>query len=146
MSPVSPERKAPSDGARWTNGSSWGGCLFSQRRPLNFLPSVLPAVFNKFNIEQKLALKLAGTVVMLYTATAMIGTYAWSCLSRRFGVHRVVTFLLILGILSQASLALTRGIIDFTVLRMIQTGLVAAIIPLAISIFASESRGNIIAS
>ena len=42
------------------------------------------------------------------------------------------------------SLALSRGIVDFTVLRMIQTGVVAAIIPLVISMFVSESRGGVI--
>lgn len=113
---------------------------------LNFLPSVLPNVFDQLKIERTVALKLAGTVVMLYTATAMIGTYAWSRLSKRFGLYRLITCLLILGIFFQASLAFSKGIVDFTVFRMIQTGVVAAIIPLVISIFASESQGGIIGS
>ena len=111
---------------------------------LTFLPSVLPTVLAKLNIGQTVALKLAGTIVMLYTGTAMIGTYIWSRFSRRFGLHRVIAFLLILGIFSQASLAFSRGIVDFTVLRMIQTGVMAAIIPLVISIFAGESKGDVI--
>lgn len=111
---------------------------------LAFLPSVLPNVFDKFNIERRMALKLAGTVVMFYTASAMIGTYICGRLSRRFGLDRLITFLLVLGIFSQASLAFGRGIVDFTVFRMIQTGVVAAIIPLVISMFASESKGGVI--
>jgi len=121
----------------------WMLCFTAQIQ-LMFLPSVLPNVFEKFNIEKTQALKLAGTVVMSYTITAMIGTYLWSWLSRRYGLHRMITFLFILGILFQSLLALSRGMIDFTVIRMVQTGLVAATIPLIFSIFVSEPRGSII--
>jgi DHA1 family multidrug resistance protein-like MFS transporter len=111
---------------------------------LTFLPSVLPAVFKGFKIEQTLALKLAGTVVMLYTATAMVGSYLLSRLSRKFGLYRMITMLLVFGILLPSALAFSRGIVDFTVIRMAQTGLIAAIIPLVMSIFATESKGGII--
>jgi len=121
----------------------WMLCFATQIQ-LMFLPSVLPNVFEKFSIEQTIALKLAGTIVMLYTTTAMIGTYVWSWLSRKFGLYRMITFLLALGVLLQALLAISRGIADFTVIRMVQTGLVAAIIPLIISIFACEPKGSII--
>jgi len=96
------------------------------------------------SILQPLALKLAGTVVMLYTATAMIGTYVWSWLSRKVGLYRMITLLFTFGVLLQALLAFSRGIVDFTVIRMVQTGLVAATFPLIISMFASESKGSII--
>jgi DHA1 family multidrug resistance protein-like MFS transporter len=121
----------------------WMLCFTAQIQ-LMFLPSVLPNVFEKFNIEKTQALKLAGTVVMSYTITAMIGTYLWSWLSRRYGLYRMITFLFTLGILFQSLLALSRGMIDFTVIRMVQTGLVAATIPLIFSIFVSEPRGSII--
>ncbi len=111
---------------------------------LTFLPSVLPNVFKEFNIEQTLALKLAGTVVMLYTATAMVGTYILSRLARKVGLYKMITLLLIFGILLQSLLAFSRGIVDFTVIRMVQTGLIAATIPLVISIFAGESKGGVI--
>ena len=111
---------------------------------LTFLPSILPKVFEGFSIEQPVALKLAGTVVMLYTATALIGTYVWTSLARRFGVSRMIRFLFLLGVLLQALLAFNRGIVDFTVTRMVQTGLVAATIPLVISVFASKSNGGVI--
>ena len=111
---------------------------------LTFLPSVLPNVFEAFKIEQTLALKLAGTVVMLYTATAMIGTYVLSWLSKKVGLYRMITLLFFFGILLQSMLALSRGIVDFTVIRMVQTGLIAATFPLIISIFAGESKGGVI--
>ncbi len=111
---------------------------------LTFLPSVLPAVFEGFKIEQGLALKMAGTVVMLYTATAMVGTYLLSRLSRRFGVDRMITVLLIFGIVLPSALAFSRDIVDFTVIRMAQAGLIAATVPLIISLFAAESKGGVI--
>ena len=110
----------------------WMLC-FTASIQLMFLPSVLPNVLDQFHIEKPVALKLAGTVVMLYTATAMIGTYLWGWLSRKYGLFRIITFLFTLSILFQALLALSRGIVDFTLIRMIQTGLVAATIPLIIS-------------
>ena len=121
----------------------WMLC-FTASIQLMFLPSVLPNVFDQFHIEKPVALKLAGTVVMLYTATAMIGTYFWGWLSRKYGLFRIITFLFTRSILFQALMALSRGIIGFTLIRMIQTGLVAATLPLIISIFLREPRGGII--
>jgi DHA1 family multidrug resistance protein-like MFS transporter len=121
----------------------WMLCFTTQIQ-LMFLPSVLPNVLEGFSIKGTVALKMAGVIVMIYTGTAVIGTYVWSYLARRFGLYRILTFLLTLGILLQALLAFSVGIIDFTVIRMVQTGLVAAIVPLIISLFASEPKGSII--
>ncbi len=122
-----------------------GGLLcFTAMMQMTFLPSVLPDVFARFHYEQATALRLAGTVVLCYTATAMIGTYVWSRLSRRIGLRRTITLLFILGVLLQSMLAFSRGVIDFTVIRMLQTGFVAATFPLVISIFASRAKGSTI--
>jgi len=121
----------------------WMVCFMAQVQ-LMFLPSILPNVLKQFGLEQTVALKLAGTVVMLYTATALIGTYVWSWLSRRAGVPRMVMILFALGILFQSLLVFCRGLVDFTAIRMIQTGFIAATIPLVMSIFASEPRGGVI--
>lgn len=121
----------------------WMICFTAQVQ-LMFLPSVLPNVFEKFQIEKDLALKLAGTVVMLYTITALLGTYLWSWVSRKYGLHRMITFLFALAILFQGLLTLSRGVVDFTLIRMIQTGLVAATIPLTFSLFISTPKGGTI--
>ena len=122
-----------------------GGLLcFTAMVQIAFLPSVLPNVFAAFHYEQATALKLAGSVVLCYTATAMIGTYVWSRLSRRMGLYRTITILFVLGILLQSMLAFSRGIVDFTIIRMLQTGFVAATFPLVISVFASGSKGSTI--
>ena len=121
----------------------WMLC-FTTMIQLTFLPSVFPAVFERFGIEHSVGLKMAGTIVMLYTTTAMIGTYVWSALSGRVGLYRMITFLFAFGIILQALLVFGRGIIGFAVIRMVQTGMVAATIPLIISIFASRSDGGVI--
>jgi MFS family permease len=122
---------------------SWMLC-FAVMLQLMFLPSVLPKVFEHFRVEEALALKWAGVVVMLYTATSMVGTYLLSLWSRRAGIYRLIIFLASAGILLQAMFVWCQGVVDFTIIRMIQTGLVAGIYPLTMSIFAKESKGDVI--
>jgi len=117
---------------------------FSAQIQLMFLPSIFPKVFERFNIEQASALKLAGIVVMLYTGTAMIGTYVWSSLSRKIGLKKMIVFVFLSGILLQLLFIFSKSIINFTVLRMIQTGLIAATMPLVISLFAGKLKGSTI--
>jgi DHA1 family multidrug resistance protein-like MFS transporter len=122
---------------------SWMLC-FTVMLQLMFLPSVLPNIFENFRVKEAIALKWAGVVVMLYTATAMVGTYALSLWSRGVGIYRLIILLASAGILLQGLFVLSQGVVDFTIMRMIQTGLVAAIYPLTMSIFAKESKGNVI--
>jgi DHA1 family multidrug resistance protein-like MFS transporter len=122
---------------------AWG-LSFTAQIQLMFLPSVLPKVFEGFDIEPTVALKLAGTVVMFYTATAMVGTYLWGWLSRRIGLHKMITILFVVGMIFQSLLALTTGVVDFTVTRMVQTGMIAATFPLIISLFVREPKGSVI--
>jgi MFS family permease len=120
---------------------AWIVCFVAQIQ-LSFLPSVLPNVFKGFSMDEPTALKFAGLVVMAYTASAALGQFVWTRLARRFGVLRMIMFLLVMGLAFQALLALTRGIIDFTVVRMIQTGFAAGAIPLIISLFLDNASGS----
>ena len=81
----------------------WMLC-FTATVQLMFLPSVLPNVLKQFNFEQTIALKWAGLVVMFYSATAMIGTYVWSRLSKKVGLYRMITYLIAFGISSNRCL------------------------------------------
>ena len=56
----------------------------------------------------------------------------------------MIVSLVLLGTLFQILLSLSRGVLDFTIIRMLQTGLIAAVSPLVISIFAAESKGGAI--
>ena len=119
----------------------WMIC-FTVTAQLLFLPSVLPNILDGLHVEKTAALKWAGILIMLYTATATLGTFSLTRLSGRIGRNRMIILLVLLGTLFQSLLSLSRGVGDFAVIRMIQTGLIAATVPLVISIFAAESKAG----
>lgn len=122
---------------------AWGLCCTTSIQ-LIFLPSVLPNVFGSFHIGHEVALQWSGVVVMAYTATAMTGTYLLCRLTSRIRIVRLIAGIGALGILFQCLLALTPDMISFVAVRAIQTGLIAATIPLTISLFASNFSGKVI--
>jgi MFS family permease len=109
-----------------------------------FLPSVLPNVFQAFKVEETVALKWAGQVVMFYTATAVVGTYLLCRLTGKIRTDRLIIAVGTLGVALQALLCLCPGIISFVAVRMVQTGMVAAVVPLVFSSFASDLDGRVI--
>jgi len=121
----------------------WGIC-FAATVQLMFLPSVLPNVFRGFHIEEIMALKSAGMVVMLYTATAMVGTFLLCRLAARITSHRLIITVGILGTILQFLLALNSGFTSFVAIRMLQTAMIAAVIPLVFSTFTSDLDGRVI--
>jgi DHA1 family multidrug resistance protein-like MFS transporter len=121
----------------------WGLC-FAATVQLMFLLSVLPNVFRGFQMEESLAVKSAGLVVMLYTATAMIGTFLLCKLTARVASRRLIIFAGILGTGLQFLLSLTPGVTTFVAVRMLQTGMIAAILPLVFASFASDLDGAVI--
>jgi hypothetical protein len=56
----------------------------------------------------------------------------------------MIIFLFSLGIFLQGLLTVSKGVVDFTLIRMIQAGLVAATIPLTFSLFVTTPKGGII--
>ena len=122
---------------------AWVLCFMASVQ-LMFLPSVLPNILQSFQMEKAVALRWAGTIIMLYSGTATLGTYFFSRLSARIGAERMIILLVILGSLLQSFLALSGGMLSFIVIRMLQTGLIAATVPLVISAFAAERKGGTI--
>ena len=121
----------------------WGLC-FTATMQLMFLPSILPNVFQGFGIEHAIALQWAGFIVMFYTGTAMIGNYVLCKLSSRIRIGKLIISAGVVGLILQSLLAVAPGIISFTAIRMLQTAMVAAILPLVFSIFASDLDGKVI--
>ena len=121
----------------------WGLC-FTATMQLMFLPSILPNVFQGFGIGHAIALQWAGFIVMFYTGTAMIGNYVLCKLSSRIRIGKLIIFAGVVGLILQSLLAVAPGIISFTAIRMLQTAMVAAILPLIFSIFASDLDGRVI--
>ncbi len=56
----------------------------------------------------------------------------------------MIISLVLVGAFLQALLALSRGISDFAAIRIAQTGVIAGVLPLIISIFAADSGGDVI--
>ena len=121
----------------------WGLC-FTATVQLLFLPSVLPNVFRGFHMEESMAVKSAGLVVMLYTATAMAGTFLLCRLAGRFTSHRLIIIAGSLGTVFQFLLSASPGFASFVAVRMIQTAMIAAVVPLVFSSFASDLDGRVI--
>ena len=137
------ERTAAGASGRRLSGRvlvTWLLCLVAQVQ-LMFLPAILPDVFRGLQLDQKSALHWAGLLITLYTITSMAGTYVWSSLAPRVGVHRTINLLMLAGIVMQALLIFPTGITGYTAIRMIQTGLIAAVIPLALALFAGNAGG-----
>jgi MFS transporter, DHA1 family, multidrug resistance protein len=121
----------------------WGLC-FTATIQLMFLPSVLPNVFRGFQMEESMALKSAGLVVMLYTATAMAGTFLLCRSATRVTTRRLIITAGIVGTLLQFLLWATPGVASFVAVRMIQTAMIAAVMPLVFSSFAADLDGRVI--
>jgi MFS family permease len=123
--------------------AGWMVCVMAQIQ-LIFLPSILPKVLETFNMHGAFALKIAGVVVMFYTAAAAFGSFSLTRFTGKMGLVRLITLLLVMSAIFQALLSFTSGVFGFTFVRMLQTGFAAAVIPLVFSIFASQKRGAVI--
>jgi MFS family permease len=127
----------------FNQGVLWGWALsFIATIHLTFLPSILPHVLEEFHLVGEGALKSAGFIMMGYTATAIIGNYVISRLTVRARLKRVIAVLCLTAAFFQFLLFFSGGVISFAVIRMLQTGVVAVVIPLVMASFASELGGT----
>ena len=121
----------------------WGWALsFIATIHLIFLPSILPHVLGGFGLAGENALKAAGFIMMGYTATAIIGSYVISRWTPRAKLTGVIAAACLLSALFQALLFLSQGVVSFAVIRMLQTGVVAAVIPMVMANFGSKLGGT----
>lgn len=133
-----PDRKI-----HFNQGVLWGWALsFIATIHLTFLPSILPHVLGGFHLVGDSALKSAGFIMMGYTATAIIGNYVISRLTTEARIKRVIAVLCLTAAFFQFLLFFSGGVISFTAIRMLQTGVVAAVIPLVMASFVSELGGT----
>jgi MFS family permease len=109
---------------------------------LTFLPSILPQLLEGFRLTGDVAVGAAGTIMMVYMASAIVGNYLVVRLSTRWGTARMITVSCLSAGLMQVLLYFADGIVVFTLVRVVQTGAVAAVSTLVISSFVSEARGS----
>jgi DHA1 family multidrug resistance protein-like MFS transporter len=121
----------------------WGWALsFIATIHLIFLPSILPHVLAGFDLAGEEALKAAGFIMMGYTATAIIGSYVISRLTPRAKLTGVIVAACLAASLFQVLLFFSQGVVSFTVIRMLQTGAVAAVIPMVMANFGAKLGGK----
>lgn len=109
---------------------------------VTFLPSILPTILRGFQLVGDAALRSAGFIIMLYTATALLGNHLLSRTASRVGLSKVITTACLIATGFQMALILSRDLISFSVLRMVQMGFIAGIVPLVFSMFAREVSGK----
>lgn len=138
------KRKAEDDRRpSFDRGILWGWVLsFIATIHLSFLPSILPHVTGAMGLAGEKALKAAGFVMMGYTATSIVGSLVISRMTPKARLTGVIAAACLAAAFFQALLAFPREIVGFTVVRMIQTGVVAAVIPLAMANFGAKYGGK----
>jgi len=137
------QAKKPQPGKRLTSGILWGwGLTIIATIHLMFLPSVLPHILEGFQLTEQAAITTAGTIMMVYTATALLGNYLMVSLASRVGIARLLAVACLSAAVLQAVLYFSTGVCTFPAIRILQTGMIAGVIPLVISAFAGEVRGG----
>jgi predicted MFS family arabinose efflux permease len=99
-------------------------------------------VLKGFDLVGEKALKSAGFIMMGYTATALIGNYVISRLTPRAKLKGVIAVLCLTSAFLQFLLYFSGVVIGFAAIRMVQTGVIAAVIPMTMANFASELGGT----
>ncbi len=124
-------------------GVLWGwGLSFIATINLTFLPSILPHLMARFDLVGESALKSAGFIMMGYTATAIIGSYVISRLTPEGKLKGVIAVLCLASAFLMLLLYFAGGVVSFAAIRMLQTGVIAAVIPLVMANFMSELGGT----
>ena len=139
--PVQP--KGAKEGRPGTSGVLWGWALgIVGTIHLTFLPSILPHILEGFHLTEEAAVTTAGEIMMAYTATAILGNYLVATFSGKVSLGRLITISCLSAAALQALLYFSPGIYSFTAIRMLQTGMIAALFPLVITTFAGDARGS----
>jgi MFS family permease len=107
-----------------------------------FLPSILPHILEGFQLTEQAAITSAGTIMMVYMAAAFAGNYLLVSLAPKMGISRIITVACLSAAALQGLLYFSIGVYSFTVIRILQTGAIAGVIPLVISAFAGEGWGG----
>ena len=143
VSDIPLQKKRSDSSATLKKGILFGwGLSFVATLHLTFLPSVLPNILAGFKETGDVALRSAGFIIMSYTGTAIVGNYFLSRFASKMGVKKVITLACLSAAFFQVLLVLSKGVLSFMAIRMIQMFFVASIIPLMFSVFARDVGGK----
>jgi DHA1 family multidrug resistance protein-like MFS transporter len=135
--PPQPKRPRPEKTIRRKILWGWGLIIVGTIQ-LMFLPSILPHILEGFQLTEQAAITTAGTIMMAYMTTAIVGNHLLVSLASRLGLARLITIASLSAAGLQCLLYFSTGVYTFTLIRVLQTGMIAAVIPLVISAFAGD--------
>jgi MFS family permease len=96
----------------------WGWALIiAGTIQLMFLPSVLPHILEGFQLTEQAAITTAGTIMMAYMTTAIVGNHLMVSLASRLGLARLITIAGLSAIALQSLLHFSTGVTTFTLIR-----------------------------
>jgi DHA1 family multidrug resistance protein-like MFS transporter len=124
-------------------GIFWGWALgLIATIHITYMPSILPHILENFQLKGETALKSAGIIMMAYSVTAILGNYLINNLAPRAKLRQVVMYVCLSAAFLQALMYISKGVFSFTLIRMLQTGAIAAVFPMILSVFATGVGGG----
>jgi DHA1 family multidrug resistance protein-like MFS transporter len=139
-----PCQKAVRDSTRGLKkGILWGWVLgLMATVQITYLPGILPHVLENFQLKEERALSYAGIIMTAYTITAIFGNFMISNFVSRAKLRQVILYTGLSAAFLQTVMYLGKGVVSFTLIRMLQTGVVAAVFPMILSVFATGVGGG----
>jgi MFS family permease len=95
-----------------------------------------------FQLKEERALSYAGIIMTAYTITAIFGNFMINNFVPRTKLRRVILYIGLSGAFLQAIMYFGKGVVSFTLIRMLQTGVIAAVFPMILSVFATGVGGG----
>jgi len=139
-----PCQKAVRDSTqRLKRGILWGWVLgLIATVHLTYLPGILPHILENFQLKEETALSYAGIIMTAYTITAIFGNFMINNFVPRTKLTRVILYIGLSAAFLQAIMFFGKGVVSFTLIRMLQTGVIAAVFPMILSVFATGVGGG----
>jgi MFS family permease len=109
---------------------------------INYLPAILPHILENFQLREERALSYAAIIMTAYTFTAILGNFSINNFVPRTRLRQVILYIGLSAALLQAIMYFTGDVISFTLVRMLQTGVIAAVFPMILSVFATGVGGG----
>ena len=117
---------------------------FAASIQIAFMPSVLPEILAGLRIAQTEAVRTAGLIVFAYGVTSVLGSFYLSRLAIFQGRHRTLLWVTVGASGLQLLLGATGSVTTFGLVRMLQVGLIAAVIPIVFAEVAASAHGRVI--
>ena len=139
-----PCQKAIRDSAqKLKKGIFWGwGLGLIATVQIIYLPAILPHVLENFQLKGETAIAYAGIIMTAYTITAIVGNFMISNFVSRTKLRRVILYIVVLASFLQVVMYFSQGVLSFTLIRILQTGVIAAVFPMVLSVFATGVGGG----